>query len=94
MTKFDLDNLENVARSATQGKWNSLDGPPADLLERNISVSYGCANAYAPYLDGVCILPYSMADANYIVTFNPPMILSMIEYIRSLEDRLEESSKL
>ena len=90
---LDLDALDNVAKAATPGPWTTEkpkldgDGWPIGVA---VAATPGKQMIYANPHGG----SYPAADCRFIATFDPPIVLALIERVRAAEAETLEQARL
>lgn len=78
-SELDLEQLEKVARVATDGPWSVVDGDEVTSAEGPLLAGLPTGDAI------VCWMP----DATHIATFDPPTVLALIARLREAEAKVE-----
>ena len=89
---LDLDELERVAREATQGEWVSFDRDTASNIYsagNNGSLLAVCHSYTTDVSEKRPNAARRKANATYIATFDPPTILTLIAAARRPEGSLQ-----
>jgi hypothetical protein len=84
-----LDELERVAREATDGPWE-FDGDAVDVVPSNRSGEYVARYVGDVWGEVKTMLP---ADARHIARWDPQAVLRLVEAVRELIGRLRSAEE-
>lgn len=83
MAELDLEELERVARAATQGSWS------AHITNRRSPEVYTDAPPPNTPNPLICRGVLRKADARHIEAFDPPTVLSLLQALKEAREALE-----